>query len=81
MEQPRRHDSSAMYTVHIILRLRATASGDCKSCGKVPRKSPRSPGPFLVVSPYTIWMHGHNPPHTSCAPYIAIAIDSSVQVS
>ena len=30
------------------------SGGGCKSCGTVPRKSPRSLGPFLVVSSYTI---------------------------
>ena len=35
------------------------------------RKSPRSPGPFLVVSRYTISTHGHNPLHTPGAPWPA----------
>ena len=39
--------------------------GACRSCGTIPRKSSRSPGPFLVVSHYSIWMHGHNPSNTS----------------
>ena len=34
----------------------------------IPRKSPRSPGPFLVVPQYTIWTHGHNSSNTSCDP-------------
>ena len=32
----------------------------------MPRESSRGPGPFLVVSHYTIWTHGHNPSNTSC---------------
>ena len=43
--------------------------GGCRSCGTIPRKSPRSPGPFLVVSNYNIWTHGHNPSNTSCDPW------------
>ena len=27
------------------------------------------PGPSLVVPRYTIWTHGHNPSHTSYAPW------------
>ena len=48
--------------------------GACRSCGTIPRKSSRGPGPFLVVSHYTIWTtvslyyldHSHNPSNTSC---------------
>ena len=43
--------------------------GACRSCGTVPRKSSRSPGPFLVISHYTIWTNGHNPPTISCEPW------------
>ena len=35
------------------------------------RKSPWSPGPFLVVSRYTILTYIHNPQHNSCAPWPA----------
>ena len=57
-EQPQRHGSSA----------RLSAWGACWSYGTIPRKSFRSPGPFLVVSHYTIWTHGHNPSNTSYDP-------------
>ena len=43
--------------------------GACRSCGMIPRKSCRSPGPFLVISHYTIWTDGHNPSNTSCDPW------------
>ena len=43
--------------------------GGYRSCGTIPSKSCRSPGPFLVVSHYTIWMHGYNPSSTSCDPW------------
>ena len=52
--------SESLLNVHIVFYC-------VFSCGTVPpRKSHRSPGPFLVVSSYTIWTHGHNPPNTSC---------------
>ena len=34
------------------------AGGACRSCGTIPRKSSRSPGPFLVVSHYNIPLFG-----------------------
>ena len=43
--------------------------GACRLCGTKPRKSSGSPGPFFVVSHYTIWTHGHNPFNTSCDPW------------
>ena len=54
-EQPRRHGSSARY-----MRDPMTQGywpwGACRSCGTIPRKLSRSPGPFLVVSHYSIWI-------------------------
>ena len=53
----------------MILWLRAIGLGGCRTCGMATRKSFRSPGPFLVISRYTVyWTHGHNPLHTSCPP-------------
>ena len=67
-EQRRRHGSSARY-----MRDPTTQGyrpgGACRSCGTTPRKLSRSPGPFLVVSHYTIWTHDHNPSNTSCYPW------------
>ena len=45
--------------------------GGCRKCGMATRKSPRSPGPFLVVSHHTILDARSNPLHTSCAPWPA----------
>ena len=53
-EQPRRHGSSARY-IRDPMTQGYLAGGACRSCGTIPRKSSRSPGPFLVVSRYTIW--------------------------
>ena len=53
-EQPRRHGSSAMY-IRDPMTQGYWSGGACRSCGTIPRKSSRSPGPFLVVSHYTIW--------------------------
>ena len=61
---------AALQGTYVILRLRAIGlRGSCRSCGTIPRKSSRSPGPFLVGSHYTIWTHGHNPSNTSCDPW------------
>ena len=68
-EQPRRHGSSARHTRDPMTpgyRL----GGACRSFGTIPRKSSRSPRPFLVVSHYTIWTHGHYPSNTSCYPWL-----------
>ena len=60
---------AALQGTYVILWLRAIGMGEaCRPCGTIPRKSSRSPGPFLVVSHYTIWTHGHNPSNTSCDP-------------
>ena len=67
-EQPRRHGSSARYIPDPTTQ-GYRPGGGCRSCGTMPRKSPRSPGPFLVVFRYTIWTHGHNPPHPPYAPW------------
>ena len=53
-EQPRRHGSSARY-IRDPMTQGYQPGGACRSCGTIPRKSSRSPGPFLVVSHYTIW--------------------------
>ena len=53
-EQPRRHGSSARY-IRDPMTQGYRPGGACRSCGSIPRKSSRSPGPFLVVSHYTIW--------------------------
>ena len=63
MEQPRRHGSSARY-IRDPMTQGYRPGGACRSCGTIPRKSCPCPGPFLVVSHYTIWTHGHNPPVT-----------------
>ena len=75
-EQPRRHGSSAGYILDPMAQ-DYRPGGACGSCGTIPRKSPRSPGPFLFVSHYTIWTHGHNPSSTSSNPWPPA---SSVQV-
>ena len=56
-EQPRRHGSSARY-IRDPMTQGYRSGGACRSCGTIPRKSSRSPGPFLVVS--------HYPSNTSC---------------
>ena len=66
-EQPRRHGSSATY-IRDGMTQGYRPGRACRSCGTVPRKSSRSLGPFLVVSHYTIWTHGHNPSNISCDP-------------
>ena len=53
-KQPRRHGSSARY-IRDPMTQGYRPGGACRSCGTIPRKSSRSPGPFLVVSHYTIW--------------------------
>ena len=53
-EQPRSHGSSARY-IRDPMTQGYRPGGACRSCGTIPRKSSRSPGPFLVVSHYTIW--------------------------
>ena len=65
-EQSRHHGSAARY-IHDPMTQGYRPGGGCWSCDTVPKKSPRGPEPFLVVSPYTIWTQGHNPPHISCA--------------
>ena len=67
-EQPRCHGSSARY-IRDPMTQGYRPGGACRSCGTIPRKPSRSPGPFLVVSHYTIWTHGHNPSSTSCDPW------------
>ena len=69
MEQPRRHGSSARYIIRDPMTQDYRPGEACRSCGVIPRKSSRSPGPFLVVSHYTIWTYGHNPSNTSCDPW------------
>ena len=59
-EQPRRNGSSARY-MRDPMTQGYRPGGTCRSCGTIPRKSSRSPGPFFVVFHYTIWTHGHNP--------------------
>ena len=66
-EQPWRHGSSAKY-IREPTTQGYRPGGACRSCGTIPRKSSRCPGPFLVVSHYTIWTHGHNPSNTSRDP-------------
>ena len=68
-EQSRRHGSSARYIIRDPMTQGYRPGGGCRSCGTVPKKSSRSPGPFLVVSHYTIWTHGHNPSNTFCDPW------------
>ena len=51
-EQLLRHGSSARY-VRDPMTQSYRLGGACRSCGTIPRKSSRSPGPFLVVSHYT----------------------------
>ena len=63
-EQPRCHGSSARY-IHDPITQGYRPGGGRRSCGTMPRKSPRSSGPFLVVSRYTIWTHICNPPNRS----------------
>ena len=53
-EQPWRHGRSARY-IRDPMTQGYRPGGACRSCGTIPRKSSRSPGPFLVVSHYTIW--------------------------
>ena len=54
----------------MILLLRAIGlGGGCRSSDTMPMKTPRSLGPFVVVSRYTIWRHGHNPPNILCGPW------------
>ena len=53
-EQPRRHGSSPRY-IRDPMTQGYRPGGACSSCGTIPRKSSRSPGPFLVVSHSTIW--------------------------
>ena len=67
-EQPRRHGSSTRY-IRDPMTQGYRPGGACRSCGMIPRKSSRSPGPFLVVSHYTIWTQCHNPSNTSCDPW------------
>ena len=67
-EQPWRHGSSARY-IRDPMTQGYRPGGVCRSCGTIPRKSSRSPGPFLVVSRYAIWTHGHNPSNTSRDPW------------
>ena len=67
-EQPRRQGSSARYRCDSMSQ-GYRPGGACRPCGTIPRKPSRSPGPFLVVSHYTIWTHCHNPSNTSCDPW------------
>ena len=67
-EQPRRHGSSSRY-IRNPMTQGYRPGGACRSCGTIPRKSSRSPGPFLVFSHCIIWTHGHNPSNTSCDPW------------
>ena len=77
-EQPRRHDSFARY-IYDPMTQGYSPGGGCRSCGTVPRKLPRSPGPFLVVSSYTIWTHGHNPSHTSCDSWPSVQLGAGIR--
>ena len=67
-EQPRRHDSSAR-CVHDPMTQGFWPGG---VVGHVDgdKEVASEPGPFLVISRYTIWTHD-NPLHTSCAPWPA----------
>ena len=67
-EQPRCHGSFARY-IRDPMTQGYRHGGACRSCGTIPRKSSRRPGPFLVVSHYTIWTHEQNPSNTSCDPW------------
>ena len=49
-EQPARHHANSAKYIHDPMTQGYRPGGACRSCGTVPRKSPRSPGPFLVVS-------------------------------
>ena len=42
------------------------------------RNAPRGPGPFLDISRYVIWTHGHNPPHTSYAQWPSGQLDAGI---
>ena len=64
-EQPQRHGSSARY-IRDPMTQGYRPGGACRSCGTIPRKSSRSPGPFLVVSHLYYLDHSHNPSNTSC---------------
>ena len=67
-EQQRRHGRSGRY-IHDPMTQGYRPGKGCRSSGTMPRKLPRGPGPFLAVSHYTLWPHGHNPPHTFYAPW------------
>ena len=67
-EQLRRHGSSARY-IRDPMTQGCRPGGTCRSCGTMQRKPTRSPGPFIVVSHYTIWTHSHNLSNTSCDPW------------
>ena len=66
-EQSWHHGSETIY-IHDPMTQGYPPGGHCRSCDTVSKKSPRGPEPFLVVSPYTIWTHGHNP-HTPPVPH------------
>ena len=66
-EQPWRHGSSARDIRDPMTQGYRPGRG-CRSCGTIPKRLSRSPEPFLVVSHYTNWTHGHNPSNTSCDP-------------
>ena len=51
-EQPRRHGSSSSRYMRDPMTQGYWPGGACRSCAAIPRKSSRSPGPFLVVSHY-----------------------------
>ena len=80
-EQPRGHGSFARY-IRDPMTQGYRPRGACRSCGTIPRKSSRSPGPFLVVSHYTIWAHGHKtlqtPPVTHGPRASSVQVDSII---
>ena len=53
-EQPRRHGSSARYIRDLVTQGYRPGGACRSSCGTIPIKWSRSPGPFLVVYHYTI---------------------------
>ena len=67
-DQPRSHGSSARY-IRDPMTHGYRPGGAYRPFGTIPRKSSRSPRPFLVVSHHTIWTHGHNPSNTSFDPW------------
>ena len=79
-KQPRRHGSSARCVRDPMTRGYRPGAA-CRSCGTIPRKSSRSPGPFLVVSHNTIWttvITLQTPPVTHCPRASSVQLDSII---